>query len=238
MKIWTISDSHNKHLDLQAPKNVDMAIFAGDMSIEKDPEKNANEVKNFFHWFGQLPIKYKVVIAGNHDTSLEHGTYSRKSIPLGIIYLQHESVTIEGFKIFGSPCTPEFGKNWAFNVKKEDLEKTWSEIPDDTDILITHGPPKGILDLTKYDSRPGADGKSCFQCGCRFLLDRVMQVQPKYHIFGHIHSEEGCPNAAMLHIQNCKTIFVNATVCDFTKVDDPSVKSIKKVVNNGFIIEI
>jgi Icc-related predicted phosphoesterase len=159
-------------------------------------------------------------------------------MPLGVIYLEHESVTIEGVKIFGSAYTPEFGKNWAFNVPKDKIAEKWAEIPDDTDILITHGPAKGILDLTQYDSRPGADGKSFYQCGCPELLERVLKVQPKYHIFGHIHSEKACPNAGMLHVQNCKTIFVNATVCDFTKVEDPSIKSIKNVVNNGFVIEI
>jgi len=238
MKIWTISDSHNKHGLLEVPKNVDTVIFAGDMSIEKDPEKNVKEVLNFFDWFGSLPIKNKICIAGNHDTALEFGNVSRKNLPLGVIYLQHEAITIDKVKIFGSPYTPTFGKNWAFNANAEDIERYWNDIPEDTTILVTHGPPKGILDLTKFDSRPGADGKSYFQCGCPLLLKRVLQVQPKYHIFGHIHSEAECPNSAMLHIQHCKTIFVNATVCDFTKVEDPNIKSIKQVVNNGFIIEI
>lgn len=231
MKAWTISDTHNKHASLQIPKDVEMVIFTGDMSIIKDPGENMKEVLDFLEWFSKLPIKHKICIAGNHDTSIEHKLVIRQNMPLGITYLEHESVIIDNIKIFGSPYTPEFGKNWAFNVKKEDISEKWADIPNDTTILITHGPPKGILDLTKF-------GKEYAQCGCPSLLEKVLEIQPHYHIFGHVHSELECPNAAMLLIQKCKTVFINATVCDFKRIDDPNKKSIKNVVNNGFIIEI
>jgi len=234
MKIWCISDTHNKHEFLEVPKGIDMVIHSGDASSQKIPALNEHELLNFLHWFGRLDIKYKIFVPGNHDTSLEDGLVRRSDIPESVIYLEHESVEIEGIKIFGSPYTPAFGSNWAFNVPRSKLKVYWDEIPADTDILIVHGPPKGILDLTQYDTRPGGDGNSLFQCGCKFLLDRIKEIQPKYNIFGHIHSEKNCPNSGILKISGCETTFINAAVCDFDR-SDAEVKK-KELVHNGFVI--
>jgi len=236
MRIWFISDTHNKHGFLDIPlEGVDMVIFAGDATIQKSHEMNNNEMRDFLDWFKSLHYKYKIFIAGNHDTSIEHGLVTRGDIPEGIIYLEHESIEIEGIKIFGSPYTPKFGTDWAYNVPRNMIKSYWMDIPTDTDILVTHGPPKGILDLTQYDSRSGADGNSYFQCGCKELLERVKVIQPKYHVFGHIHPEKNCPNSGILKINNCSTTFINAAVCDFGR--DEEDKKIKQLINNGFIIE-
>lgn len=236
MKIWAISDTHTKHGFLDIPDGIDMVIFGGDATVQKSPVMNTNECLDFLEWFKSLVhIKYKVMIAGNHDTSIEKGLVARADIHESIIYLEHESVTIEGIKIFGSPYTPKFGTDWAYNVPRDRMFTYWDEIPEDTDILVTHGPPKGILDLTMYDTRAGATGTSFFQCGCKSLLERVKVVEPKYHIFGHIHTESECPNSGMLKIQNCNTTFVNAAVCDFGRSAES--KSIKQIVNNGFIFD-
>lgn len=242
MKIWIISDTHCKHGFLDIPDGIDMAIHGGDMSNQKSPAINANEVLDFLEWYKSLThIKYKILIAGNHDTSIEKGLVARGDMHESIIYLEHESVTIEGIKIFGSPYTPKFGTDWAYNVPKEMIASYWDDIPDDTDILITHGPPKGILDLTQYDTRTGYDRAhggpiNFFQCGCKELLNRVKAIQPKYHIFGHIHPETNCPNSAMLKINGYETTFINAAVCDFGRTAE-DVK-VKQIANNGFIIEI
>jgi Icc-related predicted phosphoesterase len=89
------------------------------------------------------------------------------------------------------------------------------------------------LDLTQYDTRSGADGTSYFQCGCKELLARVKEIQPKYHLFGHIHPEKNCPNSGILKINHCDTTFINGAVCDFGR--DEEDRKIKQLINNGFI---
>ena len=226
MKIWAISDSHNKEKFLKVPEGIDMVIFGGDAGTHRDPSLNANGVIDFLEWFNSLYIKHKVFIPGNHDTSIQRGLVDPKKYP-SITYLNHEATVIEGIKIFGSPYTPTFGTGWAYNVARHKLDQYWIDIPTDTDILITHGPPKGILDLTQYDSRAGADGKGFFQCGCKSLLNRIKVVEPKYHIFGHIHPESNCPNAATTKVRGIKTTFINACVVDLGY----------EVVNDGYVFE-
>lgn len=229
MRIWIISDPHGKHGFIQIPDGIDMVICAGDIGTVREPALNANLVLDFLDWYKSLThIRHKILIAGNHDTSIQAGLVKRSDMDKSITYLEHESVTIEGIKIFGSPYTPSFGSGWAYNVPRGKLDIYWKEIPTDTDILVTHGPPKGILDLTQYDSRDGADGQSYFQCGCKSLLNRVKTIQPRYHIFGHIHPESNCPNSAMLNVNGIKTTFINAAVVNLNY----------EVVNDGFIIEI
>src|SRR5690606_18309514 len=133
----------------------------------------------------------------NHDFFLEqaHPNIINGMIPKDVIYLNDSGIEINGLKIWGSPITPYF-HNWAFNRKRgAEIKKHWNLIPDNTDILITHGPPFGILDETVYSKRTG----------CEELLLRVYQIQPKYHIFGHIHEDYGV-------LSKRETAFVNASV--------------------------
>ncbi len=201
MKIACISDSHTFHDQIIIPKGIDMVIHSGDCSNVKSPLLNINEVESFLKWFELLTVKYKVFIAGNHDTSVQARLVNPHDY--NIIYLEHESITIEGIKIFGSPYTPEF-HDWAFNVRRDRLHEYWQAIPEDTDILVTHGPPKGILDLAYH-----ATGME--YCGDNALLKRVRQIQPKYHIFGHIHNNEDNINAGTRTINGINTTFVNAS---------------------------
>lgn len=224
-----ISDPHGKHGFLDIPENVDMVLCAGDISNQKNPALNANEVLDFLEWYKSLVhIPYKLFCPGNHDTSIQAGLIKRSDIDKSLIYIEHESVVIEGIKIFMSPYTPSFGTGWAYNIPRGKLAEYWKDIPADTDILVTHGPPKGILDLTQYDSRDGADGQSYFQCGCKSLLNRIHEIKPRYHMFGHIHPESNCPNSAMLKINGLETTFMNAAVVNLRY----------EIVNNGFIIDI
>lgn len=238
MRTWFISDTHNKHMYLDIPYDVDMVVHAGDMSSAKEPSMNNNEVRDFLEWYKSLVhIKHKVLVGGNHDTSIEKGLVTRGDIHESITYLEHEFVEIEGIKIFGSPFTPNFGHDWAFNVPRGRLKPYWDEIPNGLDILITHGPPKGILDLTQYDTRAGADGKSFFQCGCKELLEAIVEKKPRYHVFGHIHPEENCPNGGLLKVHHSDTTFINAAVCNFGRSVLEGTK-IKDIHNNGFILEV
>ena len=225
MKILCISDTHCRHKDLRIDTDVDMIIHAGDFAHEKNPIFNSVEATDFLVWYDDLPIKHKILIAGNHDTAVESSLIDKKTIKEfypTITYLQHEYIIIEGIKIFGSPYTPEF-KNWAFNVKREKLHKYWKVIDNDTDIVITHGPPMGILDSA------GREGKFVEQVGCRSLMKRILEVKPKYHIFGHIHSERGIPNTGTRTVVGLNTTFVNASVLELIS---------NQIISNGIEIEI
>jgi hypothetical protein len=99
-----------------------------------------------------------------------------------VTYLQDDEVTIQGLRIYGSPWQPEF-HDWAFNVKRgPDIKRYWDQIPEGLDLLVTHGPPMGILD------RSSANGSSV---GCADLRVAVERTQPRAHVFGHIHGGRG-----------------------------------------------
>jgi len=202
MKILCISDTHNKHL--QIPKkyidnvdgSIDTIIHAGDIS----GRGYKNEIVPFLAWYNELPFKNKILIAGNHDFFFEEGKAKDIKEMLAnypnITYLNDSGVEIDGIKIWGSPVQPWF-HNWAFNRRGTDICKHWDLIPLDTDILITHGPVEGFLDLTM-------DGTTT---GCPYLKEAIGKMtQLKLHVCGHIHEAYGrveFPDGA---------VFINASV--------------------------
>ncbi len=196
MKIVCISDTHGLHEKIVLPEG-DMIIHAGDCTNFG----STAQVIEFLEWFSKLDYKYKIFIAGNHDWFFEEReeslVYGVLDLYPEIIYLEDSGVTIENIKIWGSPYQPEFF-SWAFNRKRgEEIKEHWNQIPDDTDILITHGPPMRIMDETlTYEN-----------VGCEDLLSAVNRIEPKYHIFGHIHNGYGIEN--IQHIT-----FINASICD------------------------
>jgi len=222
MKIWCLSDSHCQHFLLDKPpvKDVDMVIVAGDVSNHRELSMNDAEMRAFIQWFDKLPYKYKIYVPGNHDTSVERNFHK---FPESIHKLVDRTIEIEGYKIFGSPYSLAFGHGWAYNMSHNKAFKRWELIKPDTDIVITHGPPKGILDYTK-------DYNNLFeQCGDKNLLNKILEVQPKLHVFGHLHDESGVYNSGIFHNPNlCRTQFINASVVDLRH----------NIVNSGYIIEI
>ena len=207
MKILHISDTHGFHELLQIPEGIDMVIHSGDCSNPRDPYNNEPEVRNFIHWFKSLPIKHKIYVAGNHDTSIEKNLVIKEDFgAYNIIYLENETIEIEGLKIFGSPHTPQFGQ-WAFMRARNKLEKIWRRaIPEDADIVICHGPPRGMLDLS-YDRNNVLEF-----CGDKSLLNRVIEVKPKLMLFGHIHNNKDIVNAGTRKVYGLDTIFSNGSV--------------------------
>ena len=192
MKVICISDTHGFHNALTLPKG-DMIIHAGDLT--KRGQKD--QVIDFLNWYTQLDFEFKIFIAGNHDFFFENKNEQEVAalIPKNIIYLNDSGIEINGIKIWGSPVQPWF-HNWAFNrYRGTEIRKHWNMIPRNLDILITHGPPKGILDLTTRN----------ISAGCEELLNRIKEAKPKNHIFGHIH--EGYGNVSLDGIN-----FVNASV--------------------------
>ena len=208
MKILHISDTHGFHKLLQIPEGIDMVIHSGDCSNPRDPYTNEPEVRRFIDWFGDLLIKHKIFVAGNHDTSIEKGLVTKDDFDQNCIhYLENTSVEIEGLKIFGSPLTPTFGYGWSFNKDRNKLEKMWRKaIDEDVDIVIVHGPPRGMLDLS-YNRFNNLEF-----CGDKSLMNKVKEVEPKLMLFGHIHNCDDIINAGTRTIPGLDTIFSNGSV--------------------------
>ena len=207
MRIWHISDTHTYHDLLNVPSGIDMVIHSGDCSNPRDPYNNEPEVRAFIDWYKELPIRNKIYVAGNHDTSIEKKLVIKQDFTdAGIIYLEDDLVDIEGVVIYGNPYTPLFN-NWAFMKDRVKLDRYWTKVmPSYIDILVTHGPPKGILD--KSYSR-----EDVFEmCGDKSLLNKVKEVQPTYHLFGHIHNHKDIINAGIQKLSVCDTYFSNGSV--------------------------
>lgn len=191
MKIWHISDTHMAHQKLQVPK-ADIVIHSGDATNSRDSHENIAEFTAFLEWFSSLQINHKIFIAGNHDVVTQRLRYWPERISeLGITYLENNSTEIDGIKMWGSPYTPSFGNGWAWNIPRNRSSLLWSNIPDDTDIVITHGPPAGILDIT-FDR----DGR-LRNCGDASLASAVLEKKVKAHLFGHVHNSGRTVNSGV-----------------------------------------
>lgn len=209
MKLVLISDTHERHNKLIVPDG-DVLIHAGDLTYRGD----FYAVLEATQWLRSLPHKHKIVIAGNHDFLFENSPQKARDLMDGIHYLENEAIVIDGVKFYGSPVQPRFF-DWAFNVDRgEAIKKYWNKIPDDTDVLITHGPPIQILDQS-------APHKNSEHLGCADLLDAVLRIQPRVHVFGHIHGGYG-------YHWFGNTRFYNASV----------VNEAYHLVNEPFVVEI
>lgn len=202
MLITLLSDTHTKHNLIKTPKsyrssNEVLELPGGNLLIHAGDFMNSGyykeEAEVFFKWLDDLKgYDTKVFISGNHDRIMENEPEWVKGILTGyktIDYLQDDFMgIIEGgepeIKIWGSPWQPEF-YNWAFNLPRngEELKSKWDMIPEDTDILITHGPAWGILD--------DVEGRRGKHLGCELLSERIKNIKPKIHVCGHIHSGYG-----------------------------------------------
>lgn len=205
VKIWHISDTHGYHRKLEVPKGVEIVIHSGDAGNSRDQYRSEPEVRDFANWYAALDIMYKVYVGGNHDSSLEHLLINKKFFDmLNIDYLFNDSIDIMGLNIWGSPFTPQFG-NWSFMRNRSKLGKLWENIPDDTDILVTHGPPKYKLDISEKRDR------SLEACGDSALSKKVNKIKPKLHCFGHIHNMDDIKNAGVLKLVENNIIYSNGS---------------------------
>jgi Icc-related predicted phosphoesterase len=168
-------------------------ICAGDIGFDHI----LNE--DFFVWFSEQPARYKVFIQGNHDRAGEmfETVIKEKAAQYNLIYLHHNQVEIEGYKLWGSNYSPRFGR-WAWmRDRGYPMYYEWEQIPKDTNILVTHGPPWGVLDLTPYGEN----------VGCEELRDRLKDLKKlKLLVTGHIHQGAGIEKIG-------KVQFVNASIC-------------------------
>jgi Icc-related predicted phosphoesterase len=194
---------------LEIPKGIHIVVFSGDATNPRDLVANEWQMRDFLEWFRNLPIRHKVMIAGNHDLSIEKGLVKAKEIKkMGIIYLENNYATIRGLKFFGSPHTPAFGSNWAFTKHRSLLHDIWRHVTDDVDVFVVHGPPKTLLDKA-YNKDTGALEHS----GCQALRTHILnRIRPKAVLFGHLHNNEDLLNAGVLQLSGRDTIYSNGSV--------------------------
>ncbi|MGL4908978.1 MAG: metallophosphoesterase family protein [Bacteroidales bacterium] len=182
MKILHLSDTHSKHRLLQNLPTADVIIHSGDASLSGSEE----EVLDFLNCFCDLDYPHKIFVAGNHDDCL-YGEQI-EGLPDNFHYLCHSGVEIEGVHFWGVPLFLEDG------LKDGQIEKLTNRIPDNTDVLISHSPPYGILDF-----------EDNVHYGCEYLLERTKQIKPRLHLFGHVHANHGITK---IH----QTTFANSTI--------------------------
>jgi len=196
MKITFISDTHGKHntISNDVLGTGDVLVHCGDLTNIGEE----HDVIDFLDWFSKVEYTHKIFIAGNHDFWFVDNTdipdvYKKN----GVIYLCDNSVTIDGVKFYGSPWQPKF-HNWAFNLVRNstDLHDVWAKIPHDTDVLITHTPPYGHLDIVGQQ-----------RVGCELLTEYLVKVNPLINAFGHIHGSYGQKTFG-------ETEFINASYLD------------------------
>jgi Icc-related predicted phosphoesterase len=196
MRIVHLSDTHMLHRRLDVPTG-DVLVHSGDFVAEG----TLDDYIDVFSWLDSMPHKHKLLVAGNHDSLFQQfAKLIRKRLPKSITYLEDSGTIIDGVSFWGSPWI--LGYPWmAFTYRAiEGRESPWTSVPDDTDVLVTHGPPHGILDRDYEGQRIGDVS----------LYKRVEAVRPKLHLFGHVHDQNG-------ETTRFGTTFVNAAIGDDPK---------------------
>jgi predicted phosphodiesterase len=194
VRLVLISDTHGRH-HFPIPPG-DVLVHAGDGSSHGTLE----ELARWADFLRRQLHEIKIVIAGNHDRGFEQQPEQARALFEGIDYLEDDGCERAGLRFWGSPWQPAY-MSWAFQLPRgQALATRWEMIPDDVDVLITHGPPHGVLDRT-WDGRV---------VGCEALREAVTaRVKPRLHVFGHIHEGYGFERLA-------GTLFANACTCDRT----------------------
>lgn len=196
MKFIAISDTHGCHRELDLPTG-DVLLHAGDVC----DMGNREHVADFLDWIEKLDYEHKILIRGNHDIDLSTKTsLLDMEMPIGVTQLKHSGIEINGIPIWGIPSPLDWNN------------KSWGDIPPNTQILITHQPPFSILDNPPFSP----------SIGSKKLLQKVKSIQPKVHLFGHIHASYGKKEVG-------NTLFLNASAYKASK---------KKIVNPPFTFEI
>jgi Icc-related predicted phosphoesterase len=200
MIIRAISDTHNYHNRICPVGPCGVLIHAGDSTgLGRE-----SEVRNFAKWFNKQDARHKIWVPGNHEKEFERDlplslTWFTDHCPDGIILMDQE-VVIDGIKFYGTPVSPFF-HNWAFNKFPMNIQPHWDAIPDDVNVLITHCPPKNILDVGGWPQQ---------ELGCPALKSRLSQLKSlKVHFFGHIHEQGGKSFVDQKGVQ-----YYNVSVCD------------------------
>ncbi len=199
MKILHISDTHGSHRRIRSLPDADVLVHSGDFTINGSEQ----EALDFMDWFCDLPHPQKIFICGNHDDCLYSATID--GLDNNVHYLCNSGVEIEGLKCYGIPMFMD-------DCITDRQTKHYANIPEDTDILITHTPPFGILDFE--------DGVNY---GSEELLARITAIKPRLHLFGHIHSQHGTTTLG-------RTTFSNGAImnADYSNLRKPILIDFRK----------
>ena len=207
MRLVIISDTHALHEQL-GPLSGDVLIHCGDFCdgfhIDDD------DVSKIDQWFGGLNFDCILCVGGNHDFVAQERRSHGKPVFQNAIFLQDECYEFGGLKFYGSPWLPDLD-GWAYFLSDDERRDKWNRIPVDTDVLITHTPPFGILD------RP----RSGHSVGCSYLRAALEDIDLRVHCFGHVHASYGQRDES-------KVKFYNASVVD----------SHYRVTNPAFIVDL
>lgn len=195
MIIHSVSDLHGYEPELPGG---DILIIAGDCTASDTYE----QWEKFASYLRKAPYEDIILVAGNHDGALEaYEEEILKLFDLRVQYLCDREVNVQCLRIYGSPWTPIFYA-WHFQRHREELDAVWEHIPSGLDILVTHGPPFGILD--KIDKQ---------RCGDQALAQAVDRAKPKHHVFGHIHAGYGTYQDSW-GMDGTTTKYYNVSMCD------------------------
>ncbi|RSL17694.1 Icc-related predicted phosphoesterase [Edaphobacter aggregans] len=177
MVLVLFGDTHELHREVEVPAG-DILICVGDFTMFS---RSFSAIVDFNEWLGELPHRHKIVVPGNHEFFLESNPKRRGLLDNAHVLLD-EGIEIEGLRFYGSPMTPLYGAAFG-KSSPNDRERHWSKVPDDTHVLVTHGPPFGILDVSPDQADRMGDPE---------LRNRVRELSSlKLHAFGHIHGAHG-----------------------------------------------
>ena len=190
MKAVVLSDNHTNY-DFETPEG-DILIHCGDFTFHGNPK----EMEKFKNYLKEQPHEHKLFIFGNHEKVDKEITYWREYLEdgTGAKCIHEKAYGIGDLNFFGSSYTPKY-LNWGFMQDEETRERYWENMIEGMDVLVTHGPPKGIMGKIE-------DGT---EIGCEYLRKFVDRVKPKYHFFGHNHAGAGVTSRN-------GTLFVNAAL--------------------------
>ena len=193
ISILHLSDTHGQHRRLTELPDADILVHSGDFTMNG----SEREAIDFMNWFCDLPCPHKIFICGNHDACL-HGA-KIGGLDKNVHYLCNSGVVIDGVKFYGVPMFME-------DCISDRQSRNYAAIPADTDVLITHCPPYGVLDFD--------DG---INYGSTELLAKVEEIKPHLHLFGHIHKQHGVEKKGL-------TTFSNGAIMneDYTNFNFPN----------------
>ncbi len=175
IKVVAMSDLHGILPPSKSIPKCDLVLIAGDICGHHGClDQSIWLHREFKPWLENLPASKIIGVAGNHDFIWEKAPHLVPSLPW--VYLQDNYYTFKGWKIYGSPWQLRFF-DWAFNLDEPDLERKWRQIPDDSDILVLHGPPQGFGDWVPRDENVGSPS----------LIEKIRKIKPKLVVYGHIH---------------------------------------------------
>lgn len=199
MKILHLSDTHGAHHRLRNLPEADIVVHSGDFCMVGEER----EALDFLNWFCDLPYKHKIFICGNHDDCLYGANID--GLDSNVHHLCNSGIEIEDVRFYGVSMFTE-------DCVSTRQVRNYASIPDNTDVLITHSPAYGILDLDNSEK------DEFIHYGSEELLERVMAVNPRTHLFGHVHRQHGMTE------QN-GTVFSNGAIMndDYSKLNTPNI---------------